>query len=333
MTLKSILSTAATVGLGAVLFALPVQSQTTTLRLTTCFPKNHDFVEAFFATFYNPLNAKKASVKIRWLGGPEVTPRKLQASSLKRGLVDMILCPAPYYGGQLSEARLPGAHNQSYDTMRKNGALDMLQEAWGKGLNARILAWGHFGGQKFYIYTRFKPTLSSKTGIDFTGKKMRSTGLYNALFKAMGATPINISPGDVYTSLERGLVQGLAWPWGSVGKYGWERFLKYRIEPSFFGATMMTLINKGVWDKLTKEQQDLLTKQARFYEKESDKLIVEKGHIDDAKLKAAGVTIIKLKGAVREAYINTIYNAKWAENDSKKYIVDYKKLKSLMYKK
>ncbi len=133
-----------------------------------------------------------------------------------------------------------------------------LPEAWGKGLNAHILAWTHFKGQKFHVYTRFKPKFSEKTGLDLTGFKMRSTGLYNALFKAMGATTVNMNPSDLYTGLERGVVVGMAWPWGSVAKYGWQRFLRYRIEPGFYGA-------------------------------------------------------------------------KWAQNDKLKYIVDYKKLKSLMY--
>ena len=39
-----------------------------------------------------------------------------------------------------------------------------------------------------------------------------------------------------------------------------------------------------------------------------------------------------LKGAVRDAYLKTIYDAKWAQNDKLKYTVDYKKLKSLLYK-
>ena len=88
----------------------------------------------------------------------------------------------------------------------------MMQAAWGKGLNSRILAWGYFGGQKFYIYTLKKPKINPQSGIDLTGVKMRSTGLYNALLKTMGATPITVSPSDVYASLERGVVGGLAWP-------------------------------------------------------------------------------------------------------------------------
>ena len=206
-----------------------------------------------------------------------------------------------------------------------------LPEAWGKGLNAHILAWTHFKGQIFFIYTRFKPKLSAKTGLDLTGVKIRSIGLYNALFKAMNATPVNISPGDVYSALERGVVSGLAWPWGSIAKYGWQRFLKYRIEPGFYGATSMTIINLDKWNGLTKAQKDLLVKQGRSYERQADAIIVKKGNADDRKLKAAGVKIIKLEGKVGKAYIDTIYGARWAQNDKLEYIIDYKKLKAKLY--
>lgn len=52
---------------------------------------------------------------------------------------------------------------------------------------------------------------------------------------------------------------------------------------------------------------------------------------DDKKLKAAGVQIIKLEGAFKKAYVDTIYNPKWAENEKLKYNIDYEKLKAKMY--
>ena len=49
---------------------------------------------------------------------------------------------------------------------------------------------------------------------------MAMTGLYNALLRGMNATPITISPGEVYSALERGVVDGIAWLRGSVARYG-----------------------------------------------------------------------------------------------------------------
>lgn len=310
--------------------ALPAQSAST-LKVTTCQQKAHDHVEVFFQAFLNPVNEKKSGLTLRYVGGPEVTPFRKQASLLKRGLVDLIFCPTPYYGGQLNEARLPGIHNKSLQEMRKNGAWDMMQEAWGKGLNAHILSWPGFEASTFFIYTKFEPKISAKTGLDLTGRKMRSTGLYNPLLKAMNATAITIAPGDVYAGLERGVVDGMAWPRGSITKYGWERFLKYKVTPNFYGATFFVITNKTAFGKLSKEHQDLLTTASAAYEKESDNLIRKKLALDDAKLEKAGIKTVTLEGDTRKAYLKAIYDSKWAQNDSLKYIVDYKKLKASMY--
>jgi hypothetical protein len=112
------LATSILAGMAATAIAAPALAAPVTLKVTTCLARNHDFTQAFLETFVKPLNAKKASVKLLYLGGPEVTPFKEQGSSLKRGLVDMILCPAAYYGGLFGEARLPGAVPFRFPRMR-----------------------------------------------------------------------------------------------------------------------------------------------------------------------------------------------------------------------
>jgi TRAP-type C4-dicarboxylate transport system substrate-binding protein len=207
----------------------------------------------------------------------------------------------------------------------------MMEEAYNKNLNAHMLAWVYDGGQTFYTYFIEEPKQSDKTGLDLNGRKIRSTPLYNPFLKAMGATTIVMSAGDVYAGLQRGVVGGLAWPWGSVAKYGWERFLKFRVKPKYFSASMPVIINLDKWKSLSKAQQDLLTSQAQVLEKDGTAVIIRKGEEDDAKLAKAGVKDIELTGAARKAYLGTIYGAKWAQNDKLKYTVDYKKLKSLLY--
>jgi TRAP-type transport system periplasmic protein len=315
----------------ALAVALPAQAATVTLKVTTCLARNHDFSQAFMKAFLEPINAKGAGVKLSYLGGPEVTPFQEQGSSLKRGLVDMIMCPAAYYSGLFGQARLPGAQTSSVEEIRKNGAWDMMEQAWNAHLNAHIVSWVFDEGQVFYTYFVDKPKESTKTGLDLNGMKIRSTGLYNPFLKAMGATTIVMAPGDVYAGLQRGVVAGLAWPWGSIGQYGWQRFLKYRVKPSFFGASNLLLVNLDKWKSLSKEQQALITKQGRTFEHDGSAIIITKGKEDDAKLKAAGVQDLELKGDVRKAYLMTIYEAKWAQNDKVNTEADYKKLRALLY--
>ena len=216
MNRKSFLLTAvASTAMAVLTWSSPAQAATT-LKVSSCLIKTHDHVETFLQLYVKPVNDAKSGLTLRYIGGPEVTPRKKQAPALKRGLIDVIFCPTPYYGDVVPEARLPGAHNVSLAEMRKNGAWDMLKEAWAKKLNGYILAFPAFEASTFYIYTKFKPKFSTKTGLDLTGRKMRSTGLYNPLLKAMHATPVTISPGDVYSRVgarrgrRAGLAQGLA---------------------------------------------------------------------------------------------------------------------------
>jgi TRAP-type C4-dicarboxylate transport system substrate-binding protein len=326
---RSLLLTAA----GAAILSWSLPAQASSLKVSTCQIRTHDHVVVFLNEFLKKAQKNDIGLKLRYIGGPEITPFAKQGGLLKRGLIDMIMCPAPYYGADLPEARLLGAHNKSLEEMRKNGAYAMLQEAWGKGLNARILAWPGFEVSTFFMYTKFEPKLSKKTGIDLSGVKMRSTGLYKPFLQAMDAIPVGIAPGDVYTGLERGVVQGIAWPKGSVTKYGWEKFLRYKVTPNFYGATFLLIVNQDKWNSLTQKERDFLTKVSAEYEKNSDLAIGANLAADEAKLKKAGVKTVALKGEYAKAYLDTIYDAKWKVNDKYKYTVDYKKLKSLMYEK
>ena len=323
------IAAAASFAVGLAMASSPAQSST--IKVSTCQQRNHDHVIVFLNHFLKPAQKNDIGLKLKYIGGPEITPFQKQGGLLKRGLIDLIFCPTPYYGATLPEARLPGVHNKSLEEMRSNGAYALLEKAWNRGLNAHILAWPAFNVSTFYVYTKFKPKLSKKTGLDLTGVKMRSTGLYKPFLAAMNATPITISPSDVYTGLERGVVDGMAWPKGSVTKYGWEKFLKYKITPNFYGATFLVIINLKKWNGLTQAERDFLTRVSAEYEKKSDAIVAMNLAADEAKLEKAGVETINLTGEYAKAYLKTIYDAKWKINDKYKYTVDYKKLKSLMY--
>lgn len=323
------IAAAASFAVGLAMASSPAQSST--IKVSTCQQRNHDHVIVFLNHFLKPAQKNDIGLKLKYIGGPEITPFQKQGGLLKRGLIDLIFCPTPYYGATLPEARLPGVHNKSLEEMRRNGAYALLEKAWNRGLNAHILAWPAFNVSTFYVYTKFKPKLSKKTGLDLTGVKMRSTGLYKPFLAAMNATPITISPSDVYTGLERGVVDGMAWPKGSVTKYGWEKFLKYKITPNFYGATFFVVVNLKKWNGLTQAERDFLTRVSAEYEKKSDAIVAKNLAADEAKLEKAGVETINLTGEYAKAYLKTIYDAKWKINDKYKYTVDYKKLKSLMY--
>lgn len=303
----------------------------TVLKVSSCLVKNHDQVETYFEAFHKPFNRlAKGEAKLNYIGGPEVTPRKKQASALKRGLIDLIFCPAAYYSGIVNEARLLALSNQSTKQLRANGGYDILQRGWAKNLNAKILGWCCYGVD-FHIYTTFKPKESRTTGLDLSGVKMRSTGLYNQLFKAMRAIPVNISATELYTALQRGVVKGFAWPEGALAKMGVQKYIKYRVYPGFYRSSSMAVINLDKFNSLSKQVQEMLVKVGMDFEERSQTILRKKADLDNEKLFKAGMKKLELKGRVGKAYIQTIYGAKWKDNEKRKYVVPFEKLKAKMF--
>lgn len=315
-----------------ILFTLTaVASAEVVLRISSCLPKTHNQVETYFAAFHEPFNKMaKGEAKLHYVGGPEVTPRKKQGPALKRGLVDMIFCPMGYFEGMLPEAGLTSITNLSTKVLRENGAIDMLQPAWDDKLNGKILSWCCYGVD-FHIYTTFKPNESDKTGLDLKGVKMRSTATYNPFFKAMGAIPINMSMGEIYTGLQRGVVKGLAWPEGNLASMGVQKFIKYRVYPGFFRSGSMVLVNNDKFNSLTKSVQEKLVKAGLDFEQGSEPILRETADVDNKKLFDAGMQKFELTGEARKAYLRTIYEGGWERRKNNNFQVPYAKLKEKMY--
>lgn len=320
-------------GVSAALLALavPAANSATTLKVATGLTKNHDQVVTYFKDFHDPLNEAKGPITLHYLGGPEITPRKQQGSALKRGIFDVLFGPSSYYAGQVPEARLTAISNKGPVQLRKEGAIDVMQKAWKAGLNARIVAWPFWQGSEFHVYLTEEPKLSKTTGISLEGLKLRSTALYNPFLKAMGATPIVISPGEVYTSLQRGVVNGLAWPEGAITKYGWQEYIKYRVEPGFWRSSSMVVMNNDKWMSLSKVEKDFLHDWAIKLETASGKTLRKIADADNQKVFAAGVKRIKLDGEYAKAYLKTVNGATWADARKRKMTVPYDVMRKAMF--
>ena len=316
----------------AAAIALPAQAATE-VTVSTALDQKHDQSQAFFETFFKKMKEDESEVKLKYIGGPEVTPNRKQGSAMKRGLIDIIMSPTTYYSNLQPEAKLTGISNVPPEEWRKNGGYDIMANAWAKRMNAIILGWGNFyTTEQFSIWLIDKPKLSKTTGLDLKGMKMRSTALYSPFYKAMGAIPKTISPAEVYTALERGVVQGLAWPEGGVAFRGWQRFIKYRIFPGFFRSTTMATMNKDKFESLSKKGQEQIIAAGLHYENASGAILKEKARIDNAKIKKEGVQDYHLPPEYAGVYIKTILDASWADAAKRKYTVPFEELKAKMYK-
>ena len=284
-------------------------AQEVELRVVTANPKQLIFA-ARFLKWLEKVNADgKGIVHLKYLGGPEAIPPAQQATALRNGVVDMQFGPPAYYLGQVPEGDALFGSNVTPAEARANGGLAMLDKVWRDKLNAHVLGW--FGGSKFGIYTRDEPKLDKKTGIRLEGEKMRSNGAYKDLFNSLGAINVSIQVPELYTALERNVVQGFAFPFVGIMDFGWEKFVHYRIEPYFWQIDLVVLVNVDKWNKLPQKARDFLTKEAADWEVSDLSFWQNLNKKENAELTKRGVKLFKLTGDYARAYVANAHKYTW----------------------
>lgn len=95
---------------------------------------------------------------------------------------------------------------------------------------------------------------------DLKGLKMRIPGFAGEVLAKLGASPTNIPPGELYTSLERGTIDALEW----IGPAMDLRMGFHKIAPYYYtgwhepATELQFLINKRTMDKLPEDLQKIL---------------------------------------------------------------------------
>lgn len=97
---------------------------------------------------------------------------------------------------------------------------------------------------------------------DFKGIKIRTAGgLCGRLFKDLGASPVKMGGGDLYTAMDTNIVDAAEFVSLSENwDIGLHEVSKYVLYPSFHGPIAMCdfTVNKKVWDKLPQDLQAAL---------------------------------------------------------------------------
>ena len=101
--------------------------------------------------------------------------------------------------------------------------------------------------------------------------------------------------GEVYTALQRGVVDGTGSPIIQVRDIKVEKFLKVGFIPNIFKTVMIALVDAKKFDGMPKEAQDILEKTAIQFEKETYESAEAYTKQEQASLEKEGVKFVVLK--------------------------------------
>ncbi len=274
------------------------------LKAIAAFAEQTTYTKTFVEFIERVNAAGKGGIKITFIGGPKAMPPFEVGNALKSGVVDIANVTGAFYTNVMPEADAWKLTERSMAELRKNGGFDYMSSIYVQRLNAIFLA-RHANNTPFHLYL-IKPISKS----DLTGLKLRITPVYRDFFSALGATVVQMAPGEVYTALERGVVDGYGWPIHGIFDLGWQEKTKYRVDPGFYNTEVSVLINKASWDKLSDAQRKVFTDAGQWLETEATdwpKLNAEEAQ----RQKAAGIQAITFAGAEGEAYRAKAYEAGW----------------------
>ena len=101
---------------------------------------------------------------------------------------------------------------------------------------------------------------------DLKGLKLRAPeGMVQEVFAAAGASPVNLPGSEVYTALEKGVIDAADYTvFASNHSQGMHRFARYPIYPGFHSMPMVEVsINKKLWHSLSQAHQTLLSQSVK----------------------------------------------------------------------
>lgn len=276
-------------------------AQTVELTLVHPFPDALVFTKSCKELVAKVNKAGEGTVKITVKGGDEAIKMFQQPAAVRDGVVDLTCIPAAFYATQIPENEAVSTASASVADVRKNGGMAILDRLHARHMKMKYLGWID-SGVGFYMFTAEPPKFKPNGLPDFSGVKLRDNPIYGAFFRALGATTHNMPSTEVYSALEKSVVNASAWAAQGLMQLKWDKFLRHRVGPSFYQTDIGVLMNLDRWNKLSAKAKDIVQKTVIEHEGTSRAARVKEAAEEQATLRKNGMKFHPLKPDAEKLY-------------------------------
>ncbi len=231
-------------------------------KMTTTWPPNFPVVGEGckqLADWVKKMSGGRMEITV--YGGGELIPALEGFDAVSNGAVEMNHGAAYYWAGKVPAAQffaaVPFGMNaqQMGSWIISGGGAELWEELY-EPFNIQPILCGNTGVQ---MAGWFKKEI--KTVVDLQGLKMRIPGLGAKVLEKAGGTPVLVSGGEIYTNLERGVIDATEWI-GPFHDYlmGFYNVAKYYYYPGWHepGPALEMLINKSKFEALPSDLQEII---------------------------------------------------------------------------
>ncbi|SFE51808.1 TRAP transporter substrate-binding protein DctP [Alteribacillus iranensis] len=280
---------------------------THTLKLVSVFPSNHAYTRDVVPMWIDKVESEMENITIDWIGSDETIPVPEQFSAVQTGIADVGFNVAAYFGNEVPEAEFASLSPFTPSEERENEFFNYLSGVYEDAGVVYLGRW--LSTFPFYFWSNDEV----KTLEDFQGLSIRSNPVYHRSLEALGANPVAVVPSEIYTSLERGMVDGFGFPLLGPREDGWTEVTSYLINEPFFNQQAGIYINPDALSTLPEGSKEKLIDITAEFEKDMVDYFDEEINKEMKAVKEAGVELTTLSEEESREFQEIVYEAKWSE--------------------
>lgn len=267
------------------------------------YPPRPKLLEVFLK---NVETASKGDIKFT-VSGPETVPAFEQLQPVGAGVFQLLFTHGAYHSGQTPFLVAAEALSGDVTKWREAGVHDVIDKHYQKhGL--KLVALGQSPDDTAYQIILRQPVGPSG---DLQGKKVRGTQSYGGVFNMLGASPVVLPPSEIYSALEKGVVDGAAWPVLGVLDYRWYEVGKYLLRPTFGKVVYPIFMNLNAWNKLTDAQRKIMLDEGKKVEDQWYGEWVKLGEAEQKELMARGAQLTEMGATQKSKVTRAFYDTLW----------------------
>jgi TRAP-type C4-dicarboxylate transport system substrate-binding protein len=284
------------------LLVMPVvQAQTVNLRLISGWAPNNPNVPLIEAVFIkNVADASKGEIRIQ-RSGPEVVPPFEQLQPVSAGVFDFLFTTPGYHQAQSGVANVFDALKPDPDKLREAGITAWADDYYKKRFGMRIISMIPSTGNHFVLREALGPDGTLK------GRKIRANATFEGAVRALGGTPVNMSPADAFTSMQKGVIDGITFPTFASADYKLYEVGKFMTRPVFGLSNVLTMMNTRKFDSLSPAHQKIILDEGRKIEAVAMKALQDYDKRDIETMAKNGVKITSFEPKLG-ASLTQLYN-------------------------
>lgn len=274
----------------------------TTLRMSHFWPGASSINEQVFEAWANQVEKdSNGSLQVENYPSQTLSQADETYDATVNGIADIGITAQGYTNGRfpLSQiVELPGVASSAPEgacvlqTLYDNGKIDQEYK------DSHVLFM--FTTGPGYIHTRETDVQKPS---DLEGLRIRRpTAVAGNILKNMGAEPVGMPAPEIYTSMQRGVIDGLSFPWEGMKTFRLNELTNYHTQVPFYTLIFVATMNQNAYESLTPEQQQAIDENSGMkWAKKAGEVFAADDKAGKQQAKEAGHTIRVVENPLQDS--------------------------------